>query len=200
MIKNCIFDFGNVLAVFDPDRLTAPYFPDEALRREISEVVFDRLYWDRLDEGTISDEEVKAGIRSRVGAEYADRACEVYDGWIENLTPVSGMADVVRQLKNSGKRLYLLSNISEGFAEKYKEIKWIRELFELFDGLVFSGKIKLVKPDEKIFRYVLDTFGLEKSESVFVDDNPANIAGAQNAGIRGILFDGSAAELRNYFK
>ncbi len=200
MIKNCIFDFGNVLAVFDPQRLTAPYFEDEKLRSEIVGVVFDRLYWDRLDDGTITDEEVKDGIRSRVESKHAERACEVYDGWIKNLEPVDGMIETVKTLKAKGIKLYLLSNISKGFAKSYSEVKWIKELFELFDGLVFSGEINLVKPDEKIFSYLLDTYGLKAEESVFVDDIEKNIAGAEKAGIKGVLFDGNPGKILGLFE
>ena len=200
MIKNCIFDFGNVLAVFDPDKLTAPYFSDAALRREISGVVFDRIYWDKLDNGTISDEEVKEGIRSRVDAEYADRACAVYDDWVKNLEPFEGMTEAVKYIRSRGIRLYLLSNISMGFASQYKNVKWIKDLFDMFEGLVFSAETRLVKPDGEIFRYILDKFGLERDECIFVDDSPANISGAESVGIRGVLFKGDASVLLKLFE
>ncbi len=64
MIKNYIFDFGNVLAEFYPDKLTAPHISDEETNKIVREVVFDRLYWDKLDMGTITDEEVKDEIRA----------------------------------------------------------------------------------------------------------------------------------------
>ena len=48
MIKNYIFDFGNVLAEFDPIKLTQPYVRDDELCRVVSEVSFDRLYWDSV--------------------------------------------------------------------------------------------------------------------------------------------------------
>ena len=57
MVKNYIFDFGNVLAEFYPDKLTAPFVKNEDDRKCISEIVFDRFYWDRLDAGTITDDE-----------------------------------------------------------------------------------------------------------------------------------------------
>ena len=62
MIKNYIFDFGNVLGNFYPDWLTAPFVQDEALLRTISDVVFDRALWDPLDAGRITDEALKAEI------------------------------------------------------------------------------------------------------------------------------------------
>ena len=100
MIKNYIFDFGNVLARFDPDALTAPYVPDAQERARIQEVVFDRLYWDPLDSGNITDDQVKAGIRSRLPEDLAEKGCQAYDHWIDNLTPIAGMQDLVTDIKN----------------------------------------------------------------------------------------------------
>ena len=79
MVQNYIFDFGNVLTRFDIKELTAAAVKDETLLEEISEVVFDRLYWDRLDAGTISDEEVKEAIRSRLSPEKAELACLAFE-------------------------------------------------------------------------------------------------------------------------
>ena len=91
MIKNYIFDFGNVICEFYEDRLSAPYAENDEEKRIISDVAFDRLYWDSLDNGTISDDEVKISIKKRLKEPVATRACEAFDNWIFNLTPVSGM-------------------------------------------------------------------------------------------------------------
>ena len=198
MKKNYIFDFGNVLGEFYPERLTAPFVEDEVLRKEISDVVFDRLYWNRLDDGTITDEEVKEGIRSRLPKKQGEVACKVYDNWARSMTPLPGMEKLVEDAKSNGKKLYLLSNISEGFSESYGDVQWIRELFSHFDGLVFSGVIKKVKPTREIFEYVLDEFGLNADECLFIDDNEMNIQGAESAGIEGYLFDGDAQKLRKF--
>ena len=77
MIKNYIFDFGNVLAEFYPEKLTAPYIFDKQTKEYISSIVFDRLYWDKLDEGKITDEEVKKSIRSRVPEELKEISCTI---------------------------------------------------------------------------------------------------------------------------
>ena len=200
MIHNYIFDFGNVLAEFHPEKLTAPFIKDEELRKKIAEIVFDRLYWDKLDDGSITDEEVREGIRSRVLKEYSDVACEVYDNWVHSLTPVFGMLELIVDLKQENGNLYLLSNISIGFSERYKEVSWISELFSLFDGLVFSGPIGLIKPDKAIFEYLLRNYDLTPVDCLFIDDAPRNIEGAKQVGIQGYLFDGDAEKLRSYLR
>jgi len=197
MITNYIFDFGNVLGEFYPERFTARFVEDEEVRDTVSDVVFDRLYWDRLDDGSITDEEVKEGIRSRLG-ELGELGCRVYDSWVTNLTPVPGMEKLVEDLSKTEAKIYLLSNISTGFAESYHQNPWIEELFSLFDGLVFSGVVEMVKPNKEIFEYILRTFDLKGEECLFIDDNSGNIRGAASVGIKGYLFDGDAEKLREF--
>ena len=196
MINNYIFDFGNVLAEFCPYKLTSPFVDDEEERKYISEVVFDRLYWDKLDLGTITDDEVKMQIRSRVPDNLADIACRVYDNWVNTITPVKNMQQLIYDIHKTGKKLYLLSNISIGFANSYNSVKWIKELLDCFDGLVFSGVIGKVKPHKDIFEYVINSFNLNAEECLFIDDSERNIEGAKAVGIKGYLFDGDAEKLR----
>jgi len=198
MIKNYIFDFGNVLARFYPNELTAPYVADEAERQLITDVAFDRLYWAPLDEGTITDDEVKEGICSRLNNEQAVLGCKAYDNWVYNLTPVPNMKELVADLQKAGKKVYLLSNISQKFATEYKEVQWIRELLDSFDGLIFSSDYKIVKPNKEIFEQILDKFALNPEQCLFIDDTLANITGAESAGIKGYHFDGNAQKLREY--
>ena len=198
MRKNIIFDFGNVLANFYEEMLTKPYVQDAKLRKTISDVVFDRLYWDRLDDGSISDEEVKTEICRRLPEEHREIGCLVYDSWVKTLTPVPGMGELVAELKQQGKKLYLLSNISIGFAETYREVPWLKNLLEQFDGLVFSGVIEMVKPNREIFEYLLNAYSLNPEECLFVDDRQGNLDGANAVGMEGYLFDGDAEKLRAY--
>ena len=197
---NYIFDFGNVLARFDPKLLTAVYVEYPKDIETVSTVVFDRLYWDRLDKGTIEDKEVKSEIKKRLPSHLGEVACKVYDNWINNLIPIDGMREIVEDIRKSGKKLYLLSSISKGFALGYKDVAWIRDLFSLFDGLVFSGPLGIVKPDREIFEYVLNKYSLKPEECMFIDDSPINTEGASALGIRTYLFDGDSTKLRNFIK
>ena len=196
MIKNYIFDFGNVLVRFDPVQLTAACVEDPAQRDAIWPVVFDRLYWSPLDRGTITDDAVKAACRQRLPRELWEKAEEVYDRWIENLTFLPGMEELVRDIRNQGGKLYLLSNISIGFAETWQQVPHLAAFLGGFDGLVFSGPLKLTKPEPEIFRYLLDTYGLDPEESVFIDDSEKNTRGAQAVGLRAYRFDGDPDGLR----
>ena len=192
-----IFDFGNVLTRFCPDELTAAVTSDAAAAQAVRDIVFDRLYWDPLDAGTMTDEQAKAAVCARLPQEYHAVACEIFDQWIANLPPIDGMPQLVRELKDRGNKLYLLSNISARFAATYRETPWIGELFSLFDGLVFSAEVGMTKPDRAIFDHLLKKYALSPADCVFIDDSEKNLAGAEKAGIRGILFDGDVTALRN---
>ena len=194
--KNVIFDFGNVLIRFDPAYMTGAEVDDPALAARIAPVVFDRLYWDRLDDGTISDGEVLDAVCARLPEELHEAARRVYLRWFHHLPLVPGVQELLHDVKAQGRGLYLLSNISQGFEDGYAEVEELAELLAPFDGRVFSGSLHMVKPQEGIFRHLLETCGLDAADCVFVDDSPVNVAGARAAGIDAILFDGDAAKVR----
>ncbi len=196
MIRNIIFDFGNVLARFEPRDMVARFEPNPRNADLLTEVVFDRLYWNDADAGTITDDETKDAFCARLPQELHAVACNIYDAWPTLLPPIDGMTELVKDLKARGYNLYLLSNISTKFAAEYSNIPWLSELFSLFDGLVFSAPIGLVKPHREIYEHLLSTHALKADECVFIDDSRHNIDGCEAVGIRGILFDGDAAHLR----
>lgn len=200
MFKNYIFDLGHVLTVFDAYALTRVYESDEKNVALIAETVFDRLYWDRLDAGTISDAEVTEGFLSRLPNELHEKALNAYNNWIENLTPIQGMIELVGDIKAAGGRVFLLSNTSVNLYEGYHRNPWMKELFSHFDGLCVSGVIHLTKPSREIYEYILQEYGLKAEESVFIDDNEKNIAGCEAVGIKGYLFDGDAEKLGRFLK
>ena len=196
MIKNYIFDFGQVLVRFDPDLMTTAYVKDPVQAAQIVQVVFDRLYWDPLDRGGITDQEVKDACHARLPEELHAMADMVYDHWMEHLPFIPGMPELVRDIKAAGGKLFLLSNISIGFAENWQNVPQLKDFLSLFDGLVFSGPLGIVKPSREIFQHVMNTFGLKEEDCIFIDDSEKNIMGAEKAGIRGCLFDGDPAKLR----
>ena len=194
MIKNVIFDFGQVLVHFDPDYMCSRHIKNPDDLRLVSDVLFDRLYWDKLDAGTISDEEVVRSALTRLPEKLHSAAEKIYYGWIHTLPEMEGMRDVIGLCRQKNLKIYLLSNISTSFAENYKDIP----IIDGFDGYVFSSTAGCVKPSHDIFRHICDKFSLNPSESLFVDDNIKNIDGARSFGIIPYHFDGDASKLREY--
>ena len=197
MYKNYIFDFGQVIVKFDPYYMTSRYIENEEDIKLASDIIFDRLYWDKLDAGTITDEEVKKEIQKRLPERLHKKALLAYDNWYMNIPLIEGMENIITTLKNKGKKLYLLSNISIGFADYYCKNIDVERVLSLFDGLVFSGKIGLVKPNADIFNYLLNKFDLKPEKTIFIDDNIRNIDGAKSLGINGYLFDGDVEKIKS---
>lgn len=197
MIKNVVFDFGQVLVRFEPAYMVGKYVTDVEDARLLERVVFDRFYWDRLDAGTITDEEVVAACRTRIPERLWEVAERIYYDWIYNIPEIVGMRELVCHIRNTyGVRLFLLSNISTYFASHAEEIP----VLGLFERCIFSSVCGKVKPHREIFEYLCGECGILPAETLFVDDNAANIAGARDFGITGYVFDGDVDGLKVYLQ
>lgn len=197
MIKNVVFDFGQVLVHFQPAYMVAKYVNNKTDADLLEEVLFDRLYWDALDAGTITDEEMLSAVKTRIPPHLWDIAEEIYANWIYNIPEIEGMAALVQDVKEKyGKPIFLLSNISKFFADHADESPILR----LFENCVFSAVCGKVKPNRDIFEHLCQTYSLIPEETLFIDDSPKNIAGAENFGICGYLFDGDVNKLRAYIE
>ncbi|MBQ3016090.1 MAG: HAD family phosphatase [Clostridia bacterium] len=196
MIKNVIFDFGQVLVYFQPEYMCSVYTDNKDDIKLLSEVVFDRLYWERLDAGTIEDEEMMKDVKKRLPERLHEVADKIYYNWIYNLPEIEGMREVISLCRERGFGLYILSNISTYFAAHQDEIP----ILSLFDGYVFSSLSGAVKPNREIFAHITEKFSLTPSETLFVDDNISNIGGARDFGINAYHFDGDAKKLYSYIE
>jgi len=193
MIKNVVFDMGQVLIAWDPDRLIARlgYTGEDAalLRRE----VFSGPEWQSLDRGTPSIEKCLEGIYRRIPERLrpvTERLARAW--WVEELWPIEGMAELVREVKGLGCGVYLLSNASSFLHRYFHRIPGS----ECFDGKIVSADHKLLKPQPELYRILFDTFSLEPSECFFIDDNPANVEAAYQLGMPGAVFFQDLPRLR----
>ena len=94
--------------------------------------------------------------------------------------------DFVHECKENGHRLFVLSNLDR---DSFKELKEMAdpEFLDLFDGIVISAEVGLIKPDQEIYRYLLSTYNLNPAQTVFIDDQQENLDAARVAGIHPIL-------------
>ena len=197
MIKNVVFDFGQVMVHFDPAYMVGKYVTNQQDSALLTEVLFDRLYWDRLDEGTLTDEALLEACRTRLPERLWDVSEQIYYNWIYNIPEIEGMRELAEWVRfEKEKHVFLLSNISVYFTDHAQEIPCLA----IFEKCIFSAKCGKVKPNRDIFEYLCAECGISPAETVFVDDNPKNIKGAEDAGISGCLFDGDANNLRHYLE
>lgn len=192
MIKNIVFDMGNVLIRFEPklfiEQAGAVGEDRELLMRE----VYLSLEWARMDRGSLTEEEAAALICRRVPERLHDTVRRLVGMWDRPLLEVEGMCELVEELKELGCGIYLLSNASFRQHAYWPRIPASR----FFDGTLISADVRLVKPQPEIYRLLWERFSLRAEECFFIDDAIMNVEGAFFCGMPGAVFHGDVRELR----
>ena len=193
MIKNIIFDMGQVLIHWRPHMFTGHYGLEEAEEQLLIKELFTNMEWPQLDRGTISDEEAIASVSKRLPEKLHPIVEDVITGWWKlPLVPMEGMEDLIRGLKENGYRIYLLSNASICLRQYFHRIPGS----QYFDGHIVSSEHKLLKPQPEIYETLFERYNLVPEECFFIDDSPYNIEGAYMCGMTGAVFHGDVEELR----
>lgn len=197
MIRNIVFDMGNVLIRFDPAFfLDRAGIQDQQDRRLILNELFLSVEWAQMDAGTLTEKTAEPSILSRFPERLRPSVHELLYTWAYPRDMVPGIEDLVRELKEYGYGIYLLSNASVAQHDYWPRFSVSR----YFDGKLISCDVKTVKPCPKIYRLFTERFSLVPEECIFIDDSPANVAGAIACGWKGIVFHGEVNELRNQLK
>ena len=196
MIRNILFDMGNVLIHFDRkvflDRLEVSEEEKQLLLRE----VFLSVEWVQMDRGTLREETAEPLICQRLPEHLHGAVHSLVSLWDEPMLPIAGMAELVQELKNNGYGIYLLSNASIRQHDYWSKIPG----WQFFDGKVISADEKVMKPHPDYYRMALERFDLKPEECFFIDDVPANIEGALYCGIPGTVFHKDVALLRRQLR
>ncbi len=190
-IKHLVFDMGNVLIRYNARYYLEKYVSDEADRLLLMREVFQSVEWMRIDHGSLTEAEAIASSCARLPARLHDTAALLYRSWNQDIPLIPGMEPLIARLKAAGYGVYLLSNTSLRYHEFRKNIPALR----WFDGEFISADWRLLKPDQAIYRTFCQHFGLVPGQCLFVDDLPANVYGAQCAGMEGVVFYGDAEDL-----
>ena len=186
MIKNIIFDVGNVLVTFDWDDLARKVgFTEDEIELMRIEVIGSR--WDELDRGVMEERKALAYIKEAIPG-MEDKFDELWRRIEECIAPYPYTEGWIKGLKNQGFHVYLLSNYPKemfirGTVDKLK-------FANLADGKIISSFVKLVKPDPAIYKCLFETYGLNPEECIFIDDREKNVKAAEELGVRGIIFTG----------
>lgn len=196
MIRNIVFDIGNVLSDFRWRGFLEDKGYDEAMIERIASATVHTPYWNEFDKGEWSDEQIMQA--------FVDCDPEI-EAQIRNaFGDVTGMVKIrdyavswIRELKAKGYKVYYLSN----FARKAHEQCGDSLAFIPFtDGGILSYQDKVIKPGEEIYKLLLSRYNLKAEESVFLDDTLKNVEAARALGWQGIHFktkEQAVFELRN---
>jgi 2-haloacid dehalogenase len=188
-----IFDFGGVLLDWNPRYLYRKLFADdhEAVECFLNEIGFAEwnLEQDRGRPFAVAVDELCGRF-----PHHAHLIKAFHERWHESIAgPIEGTVEVLRELKDAGFPLYGLSNWS---AETFHRIRHEFEFLDWFDAIIISGEVRLIKPDPRIFAFMLEKIGRTANECIFIDDSLANIAAADRLGFKTILFE-SPEQLRH---
>jgi len=192
MVKNVVFDLGNVLLDFNSDEIIADHVKDEKLHQQISENIFNSKEWILLDRGEITAKEATNRFINRM-SDKEKLVREIMDNWKHYLTPIQANVEVLNNIAQKSINLYVLSNFhKEAFEEVYEKY----DFFSHFDGMIISYREKTVKPEKEIYEKLINRYNLKPDSTLFIDDSERNIEAAKKLGFKTIHFNDNM-KLRN---
>ena len=192
MIRNLIFDMGQVLMKWDPLFIASHYVDDSADAQEFVNQLIIQPDWYLVDAGQIPEADYLAQLKQRAPEKWRDLLVKCYGEFEKYMPPIEEMHALANEAKAAGYGVYVLSNALPRFERVLGECPTL----QCVQDKVISALEKLAKPDLRIYELALRKFGLPGDECVFIDDLQENIEGAEKAGIHGICFDGDVAALR----
>lgn len=182
-IKNIVFDFGGVLIDWNPEYLYKSIFKDEQELTFFLNEVCNTTWNQKQDEGR----SFLDGIAelSKKFPQYIDQIEKYYTHWIKMIGGEIDQNTALIKGLRINYRLFGLTNwSSETFPLVYDKYAFFKEL----EGIIVSGKEKVVKPNGEIYHLLLSRYDLNPEQSVFIDDNELNIKAAEKIGFKVIHF------------
>lgn len=182
MIKNIVFDIGNVIAYIDYDDTVVKLIDNEEDRKFIIDNVVNAPEWnseDTLDIGYYDMEAFISIIGDRTNNIKDDLIRYYMYGHYKYLIVNTKVLDLIKQLKEKNYNIYILSNLNDIAHNIYKE----NGVFDNVDGAVLSYKEHQIKPHTGIYKTLINRYNLVPEESIFIDDKLENCETAKSLGI-----------------
>ena len=197
MIRNIVFDLGRVLVDFDPEGyLRDMGFSPEETKDYLTKIFYSRD-WSLHDEGFYpTTDALAAALIQKYPADEAAIRRILRPEWVDMHVVRPDVVEYLRSFKRAGFRVFILSNLAADPYASFSDYAFLQEV----DGGVFSFMERVCKPDRRIYRILLDRYGLKPEETVFFDDNTNNIKVANEIGIHGILFTDLPSAKAEYVK
>jgi 2-haloacid dehalogenase len=191
-IKHVVFDIGKVLIHYDPERPFLRLIPDADERRHFLANVCTHEWNLEQDRGRSWEEAEAILIADHPHHEDNIRNFRKY--WHEMpFAAIEGSVAVMRGLVASGVDVTMLTNFA---SDTYVQATGMYSFLNEPRGVTVSGDVKIMKPEQGIYRLHTDNFGLAPAATLFIDDSSANVRGAQEFGWQAVLFT-SAEHLRS---
>lgn len=181
-MMDIVFDIGNVILEWNPQRLVGSVFSCKTQSKEAIENIIDHEDWQMLDKGTLGLEEAisRANERCNIGV---DKIRKLFEETPKSLIPIQETINVIMELSEKGYSLYVLSNMHK---HTFEYLLVAYDIWRHFSGIVISSHIKSIKPEPAIFEYLIDAYNLIPGNTVFLDDMKNNIEAAKKFGLNTI--------------
>jgi epoxide hydrolase-like predicted phosphatase len=193
IVRNVVMDLGGVMLEWNPDHLLTRFEPDPELRKQLRANIFGQD-WQLFDRGRVTEAQLIARLELRTG-HSRERLLEIVAAVRESLREKPETVELVRALRRRGFDIYCLSNMPGPI---YEHLRRRHTFWDLFRGIVVSGEIQLMKPEPEIYLHLLERFGLQPAESVFIDDLQVNVDAAKAVGLYALRFQ-SASQCQQEF-
>jgi putative hydrolase of the HAD superfamily len=187
MIKNIIFDLGNVLISFRPSEYFDKKNYPGAIKATILTDIFGSKEWLMLDNGDITTQEAIDAITKRSSLKK-EEITHIFNLRTDLMFPLDSNVKLLPKLKKHGFRLYFLSNFP---LDIFEEVRTGYFFFRYFDGGFISAEAKSSKPDPGIYRILMEKYSLLPEECLFIDDIEKNVKTAESIGMKGLFTNGS---------
>jgi 2-haloacid dehalogenase len=187
-IKGIVFDLGGVVIDWNPMYLYRKVFEgDEIKAANFLDTICTAAWNGEQDAGRDLIQATEARVAKFPQWEREIRA--YYGRWIEMIGgAIPGTAELMAEIKAAGLHLFALSN---WHCETFARVRYSYKQFDLFEHIVLSGEHGCIKPDRKLFDIALDCYAIPAENLVFIDDSPANVAGAAAVGLPALQFTGA---------
>lgn len=183
MIRNIIFDLGNVIINYNQKQIINNFTEKENEIKYIYDEIFNAPEWELMDLGDITNDGAIEKINKRNEFRYAKLTEDFLHEWYKKQPINRDIVEIAKRLKEKEYNLYVLSNMANLTYEYFKN----DEFFELCTGIVISAHEHLKKPNEKVYRLLLERYNLNAEECLFIDDDDSgkNYETANRIGIKG---------------
>jgi glucose-1-phosphatase len=188
MVKNIIFDLGNVLISFRPSEFFDKKKYPEAIKTTILSDIFSSKEWSMLDKGEITTPEAIEAIAKKSSLNKKEIA-HIFNLRTDIIFPLDSNVKLLPELKKRGFRLYYLSNFP---MDIFDEVKDGYYFFKYFDGGLISAAVKSSKPENLIYKILIESYSLKPEECLFIDDVEINVRTAEVIGMKGLFTNGSS--------
>lgn len=182
MITTIVFDIGNVLAHFGWKEYLQSCGYEEELLNRISAATVRNPMWNEWDRGCREAADLIEEC-CRQNPEIEGEIRVFFDNVFSLVQEYDYAPGLVKQLKDNGYKVYVLSNYSKYIFEHDREEF---QFLQYVDGGVISYQLKHVKPEPEIYEALINTYGINPEQAVFIDDLPDNLEGAKPFGFHTI--------------